>query len=107
MSTTDFCVEAILQKSGSSSSLNSSSSSDSRKPDTPVQKQAQKRKREEEEESEQPTKRGRTCYNKKQLSYLEAYYSHNSYPDKLQKEEIATKLSLPQRKIHVSATVDH
>ncbi len=54
---TDFCVEAILQKSGSSSSL--SSSSESSKLDTPVQKLGQKRQREEEGESEQPVKRGR------------------------------------------------
>ena len=129
---TDFCVEAILQRSCSSSSLSSKGTphnspqqekaplhprpqptlqpspakkNDSPPPSTsPVKKRGLKRKREDEENMEppQPVKRGRTCFTKEQLDHLETVFSHTPYPDKLMKETIAEQLSLTQQKVHVS-----
>lgn len=115
---TDFCVEAILQRSCSSSSLSSQRSPISQRsphqqdkltpstnvPSQPV-KRGLKRKHDDEENNGRPTKRGRTVFSQGQLHYLESVFAHTPYPDKLLKETIAEKLGLEQQRVHVSTAL--
>ena len=63
-----------------------------------------KRKAEEEPDSNNKTerkKRFRISYTKEQLLTLESLFGQNNFPDVLEREEVALKLKLEEKNVHV------
>ena len=63
-----------------------------------------KREAEEEPDSNNKTewkKRFRISYTKEQLLTLESLFGQNNFPDVLEREEVALKLKLEEKNVHV------